>query len=195
MSANLESSLSEPAALPFGIRDMLGELDAHREPIPLAVLCVALQRLAVGSGDLVPLASFDGRRYRRRSLYRAPAYEALLLCWRAGQRSPIHDHRGSRCAFRVMEGTSAESVFERSDAGLVYPTLTSEYPQGFVCAAEDEDIHQVSNLQLSEDLVTLHVYSPPLRTMNTYSLTDSCVLEVTCEELDPERWLRAGEGI
>ncbi len=194
MSANLEASLSAPA-LPFGIRDMLGELDANREPIALAVLCVALQRLAVAIGDLVPFARFDERRYRRRSLHRGPAYEALLLCWRAGQRSPIHDHRGSRCAFRVMEGTSAESVFERSDAGLIYPATTREHPQGFVCAAEDEDIHQVSNLQLSEDLVTLHVYSPPLRTMNTYSLTDSCVLEVGCEELDPERWLGAGEGI
>ena len=193
MSSNLESGLSAPA-LPFGIRDMLGELDAYREP-PLAALCVALQRLAVGSGDLVPIARFDERRYRRRSLYRGPEYEVLLLCWRAGQRSPIHDHPGSRCAFRVMEGTSAESVFERSDAGLVYPMITREHRQGFVCAAENEDIHQVSNLQLSEDLVTLHVYSPPLRAMNTYSLTDSCVLEVSCEELDPERWLRAGDGI
>ena len=174
---------------------MLGELDSYREPVALAVLGVALERLAVAISELVPFARFDDRRYRRRRLYLGPAYEALLLCWRAGQRSPIHDHRGSRCAFRVIEGLSAESVFERSDAGLIYPTITREHPQGFVCAAQDEDIHQVSNLQLSEDLLTLHVYSPPLRTMNLYSLTDACVRDVACEELDPERWLGAGEGI
>ncbi len=194
MSANLESGRSTPM-LPFELRDMLGELDDYREAVPLAALCIALERLAIAIGDLVPFAGFDERRYRRRSLYLGPAYEALLLCWRAGQRSSIHDHRGSRCAFRVMDGKGAESVFERSDAGLIYPTVTNEYPQGFVCAAEDEDIHQVSNLQLSEDLVNLHLYSPPLRTINTYSLTDSCVLEVACGELDPERWLGAGERI
>ena len=194
MSANLESVPTAPA-LPFALRDMLAELDAYREPIPLAVLCVTLQRLAVAIGELVPFACFDEHCYRRTRLHLGPAYEALLLCWRAGQRSPIHDHVGSRCAFRVMEGVDAESVFERSDAGLIYPTITTEHQQGSICAAEDDDIHQVSNLQPGEDLVTLHVYSPPLHIMNTYSLTDSFVREIACGELDPEVWLRAGEGI
>jgi DMSO/TMAO reductase YedYZ molybdopterin-dependent catalytic subunit len=42
-----------------------------------------------------------------------------------------------------------------------------------VIGNEDGDLHQVSNLQAgSADLVTLHVYSPPLLRMTTYSLTD-----------------------
>ena len=41
------------------------------------------------------------------------------------------------------------------------------------CGSQDSDLHQVSNLQDGDaDLVTLHVYSPPLRWMGTYSLTD-----------------------
>jgi hypothetical protein len=44
---------------------------------------------------------------------------------------------------------------------------------GSVMGSEDTDIHQVSNLQLGDaDLVTLHVYSPPLLWMGTYSLMD-----------------------
>ena len=39
--------------------------------------------------------------------------------------------------------------------------------------SEDEDLHQISNLQAdAAELVTLHVYSPPLIMMGTYSLTD-----------------------
>ena len=35
------------------------------------------------------------------------------------------------------------------------------------------DLHQISNLQANQaELVTLHVYSPPLLWMGTYSLTD-----------------------
>jgi cysteine dioxygenase len=41
-----------------------------------------------------------------------------------------------------------------------------------VLVSLDADMHQVSNLQPGDaDLVTLHVYSPPLRQMGTYSLT------------------------
>ncbi len=35
-------------------------------------------------------------------------------------------------------------------------------------------MHQISNLQAgAADLVTLHIYSPPLVRMGTYSLTDA----------------------
>jgi cysteine dioxygenase len=37
----------------------------------------------------------------------------------------------------------------------------------------DADLHQISNLQAGDaDLVTLHVYVPPLVRMKTYSLTE-----------------------
>ena len=41
-----------------------------------------------------------------------------------------------------------------------------------------QDIHQISNLQPGNaDLVTLHLYSPPLLVMGQYSLTDPAVRE------------------
>jgi cysteine dioxygenase len=44
---------------------------------------------------------------------------------------------------------------------------------GSVCASEDDNLHQISNLQDGDaDLVTLHIYSPPLLHMGTYSITD-----------------------
>jgi cysteine dioxygenase len=50
--------------------------------------------------------------------------------------------------------------------------------EGFICATEDLDIHQLSNLQPNKaDLITLHIYSPPLLVMGQYSLMDSIVRE------------------
>jgi hypothetical protein len=41
-----------------------------------------------------------------------------------------------------------------------------------IVATQDADIHQVSNLPPApSDLVTLHLYAPPLKAMNRYSIT------------------------
>src|SRR5262245_21418956 len=86
-------------------------LDRFTERVPLPELT---EKLAMLDVDLVQLAEhlkFGIDRYQR-NLYRAgPAYHALILCWRSGQRSPIHDHRGSSCAVRVLSGVATESLF------------------------------------------------------------------------------------
>ena len=66
-----------------------------------------------------------------------------------------------------------ETLFELTANGHVKATFSRELMPGGVIGSEDADIHQISNLQLGDaDLVTLHVYSPPLLWMGTYSLTD-----------------------
>ena len=46
---------------------------------------------------------------------------------------------------------------------------TTKMDQGYVCAAEDDDIHQVANMQdPGKDLITLHIYSLPIKNMTTY---------------------------
>jgi hypothetical protein len=50
---------------------------------------------------------------------------------------------------------------------------------GYVCAAEDADIHQVANMQAAgSDLITLHIYSPPIRKMNTYEFAAPIAADV-----------------
>jgi cysteine dioxygenase len=96
-----------------------------------------------------------------------------VLCWRNGQRSPIHDHTGSNCAVRVLRGTMTETLFEFAPNGHVKPTFSRDVPAGTVVGSVDKDMHQVSNLQAGDaDLITLHVYAPPLLVMGTYSLHD-----------------------
>jgi cysteine dioxygenase len=122
-----------------------------------------------------------------------PAYHALIICWRGGQRSPIHDHVGSNCAVKVLRGVATETIFERGPNGMIYATGSRILNAGEVCASADSDIHQVSNLEANEnDLITLHLYSPPLISMNVYSLIGSGIRKF----LDPiNEDFSAGSGI
>jgi cysteine dioxygenase len=111
-------------------------------------------------------------------MHNGPTYQALVLCWRNGQRSPIHDHQGSSCAVKVLRGLALETIFQRAANGMIYADYSRELGEGSITASQDADIHQISNLQPdSHDLVTLHIYSPPLLCMNTYSLLDATVAQ------------------
>lgn len=152
------------------------QLDRHAQRIPLAALTEGLKQLCVDFNAIERFAQFSPERYRRNLIHAGPAYHALLLCWRNGQRSPIHDHRGSACAVRVIRGEATETIFEMTEEGHVFPVRTRKLAEGYICATEDMDIHQLSNIQAGNaDLITLHIYSPPLLVMGQYSLTDSTV--------------------
>ena len=59
---------------------------------------------------------------------------------------------------------------------MMYATGSRQLAAGDSCASQDADVHQMSNLQPEgTDLVTLHIYSPPLFRMNMYSLVDAKV--------------------
>jgi DMSO/TMAO reductase YedYZ molybdopterin-dependent catalytic subunit len=57
--------------------------------------------------------------------------------------------------------------------GHVKAVQSEDFPAGSYVLSQDSDLHQISNLQAGDaDLVTLHIYSPPLLRMGTYSLMD-----------------------
>lgn len=177
---------------PFTLAQLFRELDAYTHHVPLDELVARLQALQITCEQCRPYAQFGSRTYRRNLMHAGPGYQALILCWRAGQRSPIHDHKGSSCGVRVIRGIATETLFQRTAHGWVYATGSRELPEGRICGSYDTDIHQMSNLQPpGSDLITLHVYSPPLRTMGVYSLTDTTVRQFC----DPIHELMHGDGI
>ena len=160
------------------LSNLLSRFDRHLESIPLDELSAGLAESNLSLDDVQEFVCFSEEIYQRNLMHVGPGYQALVLCWHSGQRSPIHDHRGSACGVLVLAGVLSETVFERNSGGLIFPTRTSQLGEGHVCASFDSDIHQVSNLQpAGQDLVTLHIYSPPLLVMGTYSLTDDRVGE------------------
>ena len=178
--------------MPLTLEQWFSELDQDFERIPLHVLTDGLRRLQVDFASVEKFAQFSAERYRRNLIRAGPAYHALLLCWRSGQRSPIHDHRGSACAVKVICGEATETIFEMTEEGRIFEARTRRLQEGFMCATEDLDIHRISNDQpAGSDLVTLHIYSPPLLVMGQYSLEDSLPREFN----DEVHTLTEGAGI
>src|SRR5258708_27069739 len=123
------------------------ELDRLVGPLPLHVLEDWLRRTPLSIAHLATHLVFRADRYVRNLVHAGPSYQALALCWRNGQRSPIHNHRGSACGVKVLTGARTESAFARAPHGMVVPTGSRDLPVGYLCSSFVDDIHRVSNLQ------------------------------------------------
>ncbi|HUK89972.1 MAG TPA: cysteine dioxygenase family protein [Blastocatellia bacterium] len=117
---------------------------------------------------------FSDHNYARNLVVRSPFAEMLFLCWRPGQRTPIHDHGGSIGVVLVCEGMMTETMYEHAPEGNVRPYTTFRRGPAAITGADVPDIHQLINLEPEgRDLVTLHCYAPPLSVLNTYSQSSS----------------------
>jgi len=130
-----------------------------------------MRRVRVGAEELRPHVGFKEGTYARHRVIHCDFAELLVLCWRPGQRTPIHDHDGSFGAVRVLRGVMWETLFEMDDArGLRYKSAR-EWTPGHVTGADVPDIHQLGNPDVSDrDLVTLHLYAPPLTSLNVFKV-------------------------
>jgi mannose-6-phosphate isomerase-like protein (cupin superfamily) len=90
--------------------------------------------------------------------------QVWLLSWLPGQGTPLHDHGRSAGAFAVAAGTLTERVVTRSPGPQL---VTNDLTTGRVRWFGPRHVHQVRN-DGAEPAVSIHVYTPPLRSMNTY---------------------------
>lgn len=153
----------------MNLNEFLAALDAYEGRIPLDELRSMMECLNVSTDDLGDAVEFGASGYRRNLVRRTDSYEALVLCWAPGQRSPVHDHAQSTCGVRVIAGEATETRFERDTHGHLCPVAVERFGEGSAAGSQDADIHEIANTT-DHDLVTLHVYSPPLGAMRTWSV-------------------------
>jgi cysteine dioxygenase len=146
-----------------GLVRLIRKMDGLGEPAELPMIDRLLREADVSRGDMVQACNFSDVNYARTIFAQSPWYQLIVICWRSGQSSAIHDHRGSQCGVRVIAGIATETVYERTAAGRVRPVREVEYHQDDVCTTSDTGIHVISNRRPETDRVTLHLYSPPLR--------------------------------
>jgi cysteine dioxygenase len=148
------------------IDQLVGWLQSCDERIALDELQRHLDDDTISSALLADYIHFSDEHYSRNLLAYGPQFYALVLCWKPGQASPIHDHKGASCGVRVIEGVATETSFRWRDGRLVEHSVTS-MSAGAVCGSFDDDIHEIRN-NGEGNLVTLHVYSPYLDNINLY---------------------------
>lgn len=164
--------MTSTSEIPASLRDLVEYLDGLKQRASIEKLRELLGGSGVTMEDLKPFLCFKDDCYQRNLICNGEIYELLVICWKSGQRSPIHDHAKSTCGFRVMQGVCTETVFGPSPCGQVVALQSKDLSAGHVTASQDADTHQVSNVQAEGDsLVTLHIYSPPLKAMRKFSIT------------------------
>ena len=118
---------------------------------------------------------FAREDYARNLICRTPEFELLVLCWRPGQQSTIHDHDGALNAIKVYRGELTARLYVPAHG-------TPPQARGPVRQIEEQrvraldgmsgidrdGIHQLANTS-EEGLVTIHVYAPPLMHLTVYS--------------------------
>ncbi len=129
---------------------------------PLEELLGQIKSAQLTVEDVEPWIRFSDEKYSRNLLWEGEHYEALVLCWKCGQHSPIHDHAGSICGLTILKGKATETVYEDMPCGVVAPLSSSSAAVGDCCASQDTDTHVISNYEAEEALVTLHIYIPKL---------------------------------
>ena len=159
------------AATGYDLAGLVERLSRDGERPTFEELNMLLTRVEVSADELRPYVGFKEGTYARHRVHLGEHAELLVLCWRPGQRTPIHDHAGSYGAVRVLRGVMWETLFEMEDAaGLRYKSAR-EWTPGHVTGADVPDIHQLGNPEVSgQDLVTLHLYAPPLTSLNVYKV-------------------------
>ena len=151
--------------------ELVKELQEQSTPPTLEQISSWLATVEITESDLQPYLGFKEGNYWRHRVCRNKSVEMLIICWRPGQRTPIHDHNGSHGVVKVQRGLMWETMFSfDNERGLRYKAAR-ECPTGEVTGAGVPDIHQLGNPDVSgQDLVTVHVYAPPLGVLRTYKV-------------------------
>jgi len=116
-------------------------------------LAAVLAASPIERADVADFVRLDPANYRRNLVLRRDAYELRVLCWLPRQRTSLHGHQGSACAFRIVSGASTEIRLREPDRRWL--------PGDVVAENGIELVHQVTNLG-DEPLVSIHAYSPAL---------------------------------
>jgi cysteine dioxygenase len=166
----------------LSLTDLVALLKTDASVITRMKMIKVLQRLSVTNEEIAEHASFSERRYSRNIVVRDKRFEMLMICWKSGQRSLIHDHEDSLGGVKILRGILTESSFALAPNGMIKPVASTDYRSGDVQIEDRSTIHQVSNLQPGEsNAISLHVYLPPLGCMNIYRLDDIGLRSVSAE--------------
>ncbi|MFL6231492.1 MAG: cysteine dioxygenase [Pyrinomonadaceae bacterium] len=128
-----------------------------------------LADVEVAEAELAPYVKFRPGTYFRTRVIKNEFVEMLVLCWRPGHYTSIHDHNGSYSSIRVLTGEMHETLYDYDAERGLCEADTRRWAPGHVATADIPDIHRIGNHPDDTcDMITLHCYAPPFDVINTY---------------------------
>lgn len=131
-----------------------------------------------------------GKPYNRKLLFKNEEVEMLVMNWSQLACAP-HDHGHSHGWIQVLSGTSLNTVYEMSGTGLPAELFQEYHHQGKYFYAPKKAIHKMQTSNQT-DLITLHLYSPPITGMIVYDLKKcaACIVSDDCGAWWPDEQIQ-----
>lgn len=156
-----------------GLSWLINELDARTGVLNESIVHELLTKVDIDPQEVAPYIEKRAGSYARRCIVRRENYELLVLTWTPSQGSVAHDHSGSVCGLKVVQGCLNEQLFALGPDGQVRGTASSRLGVGQITVDPGVVVHALTNEAGStEVLVTLHIYSPPLPEVRRYAVTE-----------------------
>ncbi|KAI8086588.1 RmlC-like cupin domain-containing protein [Halteromyces radiatus] len=123
--------------------------------------------------DWKPYALFDPTQPYTRNLVDDGngKFNIMILAWTEGQYSPIHNHSGSHCIMKILEGHLQESLYdwpEKDGQPLTLLQQTLLLPNQTTYVHDNIGLHRITNPNPNRGAVSLHLYTPPYQTCTTF---------------------------
>ena len=99
--------------------------------------------------------------YTRTILFKTKDIEVVLIDWKPGDKSPVHEHGECLGYFKILRGELFERPFTKKGKQFV-EGKTRVYKKGDYGAEMALGVHQVGNTTKST-AQSLHVYLPPVK--------------------------------
>src|SRR5215813_2538909 len=116
------------------------ELKHRAKEMKLPDLRRFISNLKPEPSEIEPYIHFTDNRYARNLVYKSADFECLVLCWRPGQRSPIHDHANSICAVYMLEGVLSADNYRRTANGHIRADYAEDFKSGSVLGIQTTEI-------------------------------------------------------
>lgn len=115
-----------------------------------------------------PFCSWSKDAYTRNCIVENEEFELILLCWEAGQKTPIHDHGGEECWVRIIQGEFGETIYKADKGGQLNVIKSSVSKTGDISYMVDfMGYHHLENQSESRGM-SLHLYAKPIRSCNMF---------------------------
>lgn len=117
--------------------------------------------------EFLPYANWSDDHYTRNCIIREEKFELILLCWEAGQTTPVHCHGGEECWVYIVDGEIDESHYQFENDTLIKEN-TVKLTRGEKSFMSDEmGYHKLEN-NSAQRALSLHLYMEPIDDCTVY---------------------------
>ncbi|OAD66319.1 hypothetical protein PHYBLDRAFT_7545, partial [Phycomyces blakesleeanus NRRL 1555(-)] len=136
-----------------------------------------MEQYSSNSKDWAKYAMFDHSRAYTRNLIDDGngKFNLMILAWSKNQQSPIHNHSGSHCIMKILDGELQETLYDwpnrpSIDGGVpLNVSRDTMYHANQVTYVHDSiGLHRIKNPSQQQGAVSLHLYTPPYQLCKTF---------------------------